>query len=122
MDVLGGRVLLSLSPLPDGRLMELAVIAADPPHQVGCSLTPGNWVAADTASIHDVGLLQAVSDPGRLREVAIGEMHVGEQCFRAAIDAPPNDPYLSGITKTAAPALDFVLLVSAMNEIVTGFT
>ena len=102
--------------------MESAVITPDPLHEVGCSLTLRTRIATDTASVHGVGLLHFMNNTGRFREVSIGQMHIGEVRFALLIDAPADDAQLGCISETGALAGDFLFLIRAVNEFMTGLT
>src|SRR6266581_1347347 len=48
-------------------------------------------------------------------------MHMWKHFFGLFVNAPPHDAHLRGIPKPSGLALNFLLLVCAMNQIVTGF-
>ena len=64
-----------------------------------------------------MGLLKFVRDAYLFREIPIGEIHILELCFGTAIDAPPHDPHMSGVTKTPVLPWYFVFLLRSMNEL-----
>jgi len=55
-------------------------------------------------------------------DVAIGEMHIREQCLRLFVDTPTDTTHLGRITKAIALSLDLMLLMCAMDEIMTCLT
>src|SRR5215471_4774066 len=78
-------------------------------------------MSTDTACIHHMGFLQVVLDTELFRDVPVREMHVWKAFFGLFVDTPPHDAHLRGIAKPLGRALEFLLLVRAMNQVVTGF-
>ncbi len=63
-----------------------------------------------------------MGDACMLGDVPIGQMHIRKERARTLVDVPAHDAHLSGITNASALALDLVLLVCSMNEIMAPLT
>ena len=56
-----------------------------------------------------------------LRNIAVGQMDIRKQCFCLVVDAPPDNAHLSRVSKASTFSRNLVLLMGAVNEVVTGF-
>ena len=54
-------------------------------------------------------------------EIAVGQVDMRKSCLRLVVDAPANDAHLRRVSKASAFSRNLVLLMGAVNEIVTGF-
>lgn len=101
--------------------MELSVIASNQFDEVPCTIRSSERMATDATGIDQVRLLQSVQNARVLGEVAIGQMHLGEEGFRLLVDAPADDPHLCRVFQASTLARNRVLLVGTVDEIVTRF-
>ena len=54
-------------------------------------------------------------------EIAVGQMDMRKSCLRLVVDAPANDAHLRRVSQASTFSRNLVLLMGAVNEIVTGF-
>ena len=78
-------------------------------------------MATDAAGIDQVRLLELVADTSLLGEITIRQVNIGEQCFGPFVDLQPHHAHLRRIPEPMALVLNLVLLVAAVNEIMTRF-
>src|SRR5205807_9632332 len=115
MYVFGSGIPLPLASLPDGRFVQLPVVVPDHLDQIPRALRTSERMSTDTACIDHMRFLQLVLNTELFRDVAIRQMHLWKPFFGLFVHAPPHNAHLGGIPKPWGLALNFLLLVGAMN-------
>ena len=122
MDIFWRGVSLPLTTFLDGGFVQLSVVASHLLDQIPRALRGHERMTTDTSGIDQVRLLQPMNDACMFREIPIRHLYMWEQLLGLLVDKPANHPHLTRISNPSGWALNLVLLVRSMNELVARLT